>query len=389
MGEDPNAGAVPDAVPAPAGGGAEACGGGAEAFGGGTEARGGAEACGGVTAGAHRALAGAGTGRGAGDGVPRRRSGGLRRRPGRPGARQGTDHAHDHRRVDARRLLVALSLIAAFMAGEVAAAVVSGSLALLADAGHMLTDVGALAASLWAARLAARPAAGIWTYGLQRAEILSAAVNGVTLAAVALLVAVEAVTHLVHPPHVDGGVVVVVALAGAAVNLVATAVLAGADRVAMNVAGAFAHVVTDLYAFLATAAAGVVIVEVGWQRADAVASLAVVALMARAAWGLLRDSGRVLLEAAPEQVDVTDLRAHLRTVEHVVDVHDLHAWTLTSGQPVVSAHVVVEDECFASGHTPQILDRLQACLGGHFDVEHATFQLEPASHVRHEHGTHA
>ena len=316
------------------------------------------------------------------------------------GARGGPDghghahaHAHGHlhggRGADVSRLRGALVLIAAFMVGEVVAGALSGSLALLADAGHMLTDVGALAASLWAARLAARPAAGIWTYGLQRAEILSAAVNGVTLVAVGLLVAVEAVTRLVRPPAVDGTVVTAVALAGAVVNVAATVVLTGADRSSMNVAGAFAHVVTDLYAFLATAAAGVVIMLTGWRRADAVASLVVAALMARAAWSLLRDSGRVLLEATPEQLDIAEVRAHLGRVEHVVEVHDLHAWTLTSGQPVVSAHVVVEDGCFTSGHAPQILDRLQACLGAHFDVEHATFQLEPAAHTSHEPGTHA
>ncbi len=313
--------------------------------------------------------------------------------PAAGGRRGATDRRHGHvhvptRDADVRRLLVALALIAAFMVGEVVAAILSGSLVLFADAGHMLTDIGALAASAWAARLTARPAGGIWTFGLHRAEILSAAVNGVTLVSVALLIAVEAVTRLVHPPAVDGAVVIGVALVGAAVNLGATAVLSGASRTSLNVQGAFLHLLTDLYAFLATAAAGLVIVWTGWRRADAVASLLVAALMARAAWGLLRDSGRVLLEAVPEHVDIAEVRSHLRTVEHVVDVHDLHAWMVSSGLPVLSAHVVVEDACFASGHAPQILDQLQACIAGHFDVEHTTFQLELASHAPHEHGTH-
>ncbi len=289
---------------------------------------------------------------------------------------------------DARYLGVALGLISAFMVGEVIAAIASGSLALFADAGHMLTDVAALAASVWAARLAARPAAGRWTFGLKRAEILSALGNGVTLAVIAAVIAIEAITRLVNPPGVQGAVVLGVALAGALVNVAATAVLARANRSSLNVKGAFAHIVTDLYAFLGTAVAGLVIVLTGWSRADAVASLLVAGLMVHAAWGLLRDAGRILLQAAPDDVSLDEIRAHILGVEHVIGVHDLHAWTLTSDLPSLSAHVVVEDHCFASGHAPQILDSLQACLGEHFDVEHSTFQLEPASHTAHELGQH-
>lgn len=289
---------------------------------------------------------------------------------------------------DVLYLAVALGLISAFMVGEVIAAVTSGSLALLADAGHMLTDVGALAASVWAARLAARPAAGHWTYGLKRAEILSAAANGVTLAVIGGVIAVEATRRLISPPGVEGSVVLGVALAGAAVNVAAAAVLARANRKSLNVKGAFAHIVTDLYAFLGTAAAGLVIVLAGWSRADAVASLLVAGLMAYAAWGLLRDAGRILLQGAPEGISLDDVRAHISNLEHVMGVHDLHAWAVTTDLPTLSAHVVVEDRCFASGHAPQILDALQACLGEHFDVEHSTFQLEPVSHAAHEHGHH-
>lgn len=304
----------------------------------------------------------------------------------------GQGHAgHSHgvaADADVRYLAVALGLISAFMVGEVIAAVASGSLALFADAGHMLTDVAALAASVWAARLAARPAGGRWTYGLKRAEILSALGNGVTLAVIAAVITIEAVTRLVSPPAVQGSVVLGVALAGAAVNVVATAVLARANRSSLNVQGAFAHIVTDLYAFVGTAVAGLVIVLTGWVRADAVASLVVAGLMVHAAWGLLRDAGRILLQAAPDDVSLDEVRAHILGVEHVIGVHDLHAWTLTSNLPSLSAHVVVEDHCFASGHAPQILDSLQACLGEHFDVEHSTFQLEPASHTAHEIGQH-
>ena len=287
-----------------------------------------------------------------------------------------------------RYLTGALALIATFMVGEVVAAALSGSLALFADAGHMLTDVAALGASVVAARLAARPAGGIWTFGLKRAEILSAAANGIILLVVAVVITIEAAVRLAAPPGVDGSVVLGVALAGAVVNVAATAVLAKANRSSLNVRGAFAHVVTDLYAFLGTAAAGLAIMVAGWMRADAVASLVVAALMVRAAWGLLRDSGRILLQAAPAEVSLDEVRSHVVGVEHVLGVHDLHAWTLSSDLPTLSAHVVVEDHCFSSGHAPQVLDALQACLGAHFDVVHSTFQLEPASHAAHEPASH-
>ncbi len=301
------------------------------------------------------------------------------------------EHGHTHGvepGADLRYLGVALGLIAAFMLAEVIAALFSGSLALFADAGHMLTDVAALAASMWAARLATRPALGSWTYGLKRAEILSAAVNGVSLAVIGAVIAVEAVRRLIAPPQVTGGVVLGVALAGALVNVVATWVLARANRASLNVRGAFAHILTDLYAFLGTALAGLVIVLTGWVRADAIASLLVAGLMGHAAWGLLRDAGRILLQGAPEGVSLEDVRTHLAQCDHVIDVHDLHAWTVTSGLPVLTAHVTLQDHCFTDGHAPRVLDTLQTCLVGHFDVEHSTFQLETASHVDHEHATH-
>jgi cobalt-zinc-cadmium efflux system protein len=290
---------------------------------------------------------------------------------------------------DIRYLSAALALIVGFLVVEVVVAFLASSLALLSDAGHMLTDAGALAASLWAARLAARPAQGVWTFGLERAEILSAAGNGVTLLVVSGLVAFEAVRRLVQPPHVDGGPVLVVAAAGVGVNLLAAWTMSKADRSRLNVEGAFQHVLTDLYGFLATLVAGAVIVLTGQTRADAVASLVVVLLMLRAAWGLLRDSGRILLEAAPSGMDLTDIRGHLTENPHVRDVHDLHVWTVTSDLPALSAHVVVDDDCFLDGHVLQLLDQMQACLVGHFDVGHSTFQFEAASHADHEHATHS
>jgi cobalt-zinc-cadmium efflux system protein len=300
-------------------------------------------------------------------------------------------HSHSHSAApasDVRLLLLALSLIAVFLVVEVVAAIVGKSLALFADAGHMLTDVGALGMSAWAIRLSKRPAAGRWTFGLKRAEILSAAVNGVTLVAIGVLIAVEAIQRLVSPQHVDGGVVLSVALIGAGVNLVVVWLLSRANRTSLNIRGAYGHIVTDLFAFIATAVAGLIIVLSGWKRADPIASLLVVLLMTWTAWGLLRDSGKILLQASPDSLDLTHVRSHLAQVDHVLDVHDLHAWTVTSGETTLSAHVVVEDHCFESGHTPAILDALQQCLNEHFDVEHATFQLEPASHVSHEEGLH-
>ncbi len=298
---------------------------------------------------------------------------------------------HDHGAsadADIRYLIVALTLIGGFMVVEVVAAVLAGSLALLADAGHMFTDVAALAGSVWAARLATRPARGVWTFGFKRAEILAAAGNGVTLAVMAGIITVEAIRRLVFAPAVTGAVVLGVALAGAAVNVAATVVLARANRSSLNVQGAFAHIVTDLYAFAGTAVAGLVIVLTGWARADAVASLLVAGLMGRAAWKLLRDAGRILLQAAPQDIAVDDVRDHLLGETDVHGVHDLHVWTVTSGLPTLSAHVVVDDLCFTRGDAPQVLDRLQHCLAGHFDVEHSTFQLEPASHADHELGSH-
>jgi cobalt-zinc-cadmium efflux system protein len=268
---------------------------------------------------------------------------------------------------------------------ELVAGLLAHSLALVADAGHLLTDVAALGAALWAIPLAARPASGRFSFGLKRAEVMAAAVNGVLLVAVSGLVVVEAAHRIAHPAHVIGAPVVAVAAVGVVVSLVATSILAGGERRSLNVEGAFQHVLMDAAGFLATAVAGVLILTTGFRRADSIASLVVVVLMLRAAWRLLAESGRVLLEGVPEGVDLAIVRDRLLQADaHVVDVHDLHAWVVTSDLPAMSAHVVVDDSCFEDGHAPKILDTLQSAISGGFDVAHSTFQLEPAGHAAHE-----
>jgi cobalt-zinc-cadmium efflux system protein len=290
---------------------------------------------------------------------------------------------------DRRALKLALALLIAFMVFEVSAAVASNSVVLLADAGHMLVDVGAIACSLLAIDLAARPETGSHTYGLKRAEILAAAGNALALLVVAALVTFEAVGRLLHPEAVDGAVLIVVAAVGAAVNLVATVTMSRANRQSLNIEGAYRHILTDLYGFAGTLIVGVVIVATGFDRADAIASLVVVLLMLRAAVQLLRPGVHILLEATPDDIDLEEVRRHLIELPEVQSVHDLHAWTLTSSLPILTAHVVVTDECFSSGDAGRVLDHLQDCLSGHFDVGHSTLQFESAGHLEHELGGHA
>jgi cobalt-zinc-cadmium efflux system protein len=290
----------------------------------------------------------------------------------------GMGHGHSHGPPatggDRRRLRLALALVLGLMAGEVVAGVLAGSLALLSDAAHMLTDAGALALALLAARLAARPARGGFTFGMRRAEILSAQVNGATLVALGALIVYEGIRRLVSPPDVDGATVLVVALAGVAVNLAATQVLAGADRRSLNVEGAFQHILTDLFAFIGTAVAGAVVLVTGFDRADGIAALAVAALMLRAGYGLLRDSSRVLLEAAPRELDPEKIGRALASQPHVVEVHDLHVWEVTSGFPALSAHVLVGPDCDVTKHRRDLAELLH----DRFGIEHTTLQLEHA-----------
>jgi cobalt-zinc-cadmium efflux system protein len=285
----------------------------------------------------------------------------------------GHDHSHGVGEDTSRsRLIAALSLLLVFAAGEVVVGVLAGSVALLTDAGHMVSDAAALALALVAIGLAARPPGGSLTYGLKRAEPASALVNGVTLAVLALVFTVQAIVRLIDPHDVDAVPVLVLALVGIPVNLAATAMLAGADRSSLNVEGAFQHVLTDLYAFIATAIAAIVILATGFDRADPIAALVVAALMAHAAYGLLRDSGRIFMEAAPADVDVDDVGHALAAFPGVASVHDLHVWELTSGFPALSAHVVVgaAEDCHARREDLQVL------LHERFGIDHATLQVE-------------
>ncbi len=290
----------------------------------------------------------------------------------------GNGHAHGHSHGgthDARRLGVALGLILAFMAVEVVVGVLAHSLALLSDAAHMLTDAGALVMSLVVLRLAAQPAGGNRTFGLRRSEILSAQANGAALLVLAGLIVYGAVRRLVSPPDAKGGAIFVVALLGIGVNLLATWQLSGANRRSLNVEGSFQHVVTDLYAFIATAAAGAVILVTGWVRADAVAALFVAALMLRASWQLLRDSGRVLLDIAPAGLSVEEIGQAMASSEAVVEVHDLHVWEVTTEFPSLSAHVLVEPGADCHG----IRRELESMLRDRFGLEHTTLQVDHAS----------
>jgi cobalt-zinc-cadmium efflux system protein len=273
---------------------------------------------------------------------------------------------------DRGKLAIALGLILAFMAGEVVAGILAGSLALLSDAAHMLTDAAAIGLALLAAHLAAKPARGQLTFGFKRAEILSAQFNGATLLVLALLIIYEAIRRLIHPPPVHGLTVLVVALAGIGVNLAAAYTLSGANRRSMNVEGAFQHIVSDLAAFIFTAIAGLIIVATGAVRADAVASLLVAAIMLRAAYSLLKASGRVFLEAAPEGLHPDEIGHVLAAQPGVVEVHDLHVWEVTSGFPALSAHVLVgqDNDCHELSRSLKLL------LHEQFGIDHTTLQVD-------------
>ena len=286
-------------------------------------------------------------------------------------------------------LIGALAAALAIFVVEVVGSLVSGSLALLADAGHVLADAGGVALALGAALLAARPAAGRRTFGWARAEILAAAVNGLLLAGMGVYVLVEGVRRLVHPAPVDSGDMAIFAAIGLTGNLVGLALLFRARTASLNLRGAFLEVATDTATSIGVLAGAAVIALTGFNRADPLVSIAIGAVILPRALRLLRDAAHILLEAAPADVDLAEIRRHIQDVEHVRDVHDLHVYTVTSGLPVLTAHVVVDDECFHSGHAPQMLDAVQECLAGHFDVEHSTIQLEPAGHADHEHSTHA
>jgi cobalt-zinc-cadmium efflux system protein len=276
---------------------------------------------------------------------------------------------------DKRLLTGALGLILAFMACEVVVGLLAHSLALISDAAHMLTDAASIVLALIAMRLAAAPPRGGYTYGLTRAEILSAQVNGISLLLLSVWLVYEAVRRLLHPPEVAGGLVLATALAGVVVNLAATWLIGRANRSSLNVEGVFQHIITDLYAFIATAVAGVVMIFTGFTRADAIASLIVVALMLKAGTGLVRDSWRIFLEAAPTGLKPDRIGHALAKRPHVVEVHDLHIWQITSGMPAASAHVLVSvgEDCHA---VRADLERVLEC---DYQITHTTLQVDHAS----------
>lgn len=299
---------------------------------------------------------------------------------------------HDHAPANARgatnrRLLaVSLGITSVVMVVQVVGAIVSGSLALLADAAHMFTDTAALVIALIATAVAARPANDRRTFGYQRAEVFGALLNGGILIVLSVWVAVEGVLRLIDPGDVEvaGGLMLAVAVVGLAANAVAMWLLSAAQRTSINVRGAYLEVMGDLIGSAAVIVAAIVILITGWTGADAVASLLIAALIVPRAIGLLREVASVLSEGTPRGMQVREIREHILETPDVVGVHDVHVWQLTRGAPVFSAHVVVAEAALEDGRAAGILANLQSCLDQHFDVEHSTFQLEPAGHVEHD-----
>ncbi|MFE1167090.1 cation diffusion facilitator family transporter [Nocardiopsis sp. NPDC058789] len=298
---------------------------------------------------------------------------------------------HDHGPITAgaansRRLALVLGLMLVVAVVQVTGATFSGSLALLADAGHTVTDSFGVALALAAVWIAARPATSKRTFGFQRAEILAAAVNAIVLFALCAFIVVEAVDRLRDPAEVSGLGMVVVAAFGLVMNIVAMLVLRSGAKESLNVKGAYLEVMSDALASVGVIVGGLIVWLTGWQQADTLVSLGIAAIIVPRAWALLKEAVHVLLEATPKGMDLSEVREHLMNHPAVIDVHDLHAWTITSGVPVMSAHVVVaEDDLRDSG---RMLDELHECLTGHFDVEHSTLQLEPPGHADHEGARH-
>jgi cobalt-zinc-cadmium efflux system protein len=291
----------------------------------------------------------------------------------------GHDHGHGHGHshgpsadADRRWLSVALALIVSFMVVEIVVGLLASSLALLSDAAHMLTDAGAIALALVAAALAARPPSRRFSFGLGRAEILAAQANGATLLVLAGVLAIESVRRLLQPPEVEGGLVIVVGVLGALVNVAAAWALSRSERRGLNVEGAMAHVLTDLFGSVAAVIAGVVIVTTGFGAADGVAALLVSVLMVRSGWSLLRDSGRILLEGTPKDIDLDEVGNALARASGVVEVHDLHVWEVTSGFPALAAHVLVREGDDCHGRRRE----LEGLLHERFGIDHTTLQVD-------------
>jgi cobalt-zinc-cadmium efflux system protein len=300
-------------------------------------------------------------------------------------------HQHDHAAitdVTQRRLTFVLAVSTVVLLTQIAGAIVSGSLALLADAGHLLTDVAGLTMALVAVVLSRRPATDSKTWGYRRLEVVAAAAQAAVLLAVGGYVLVSAVRRLVSPPDVSDDLMIIFGVVGLVGNLAGMAALLGFRKVNLNLRAAFLEVVADALGSATVVVAGLVIGITGWLRGDAVASLVIGVLIIPRTLKLLRDSVNVLLESTPRGMELGQVRAHLLQVEHVIDVHDLHATSVATGLPVLTVHAVVPDECFHDGHLMRMLDQLQECLAGHFDVEHSTIQFEAESHVAHERATH-
>jgi cobalt-zinc-cadmium efflux system protein len=306
-------------------------------------------------------------------------------------AESGGSHGHSHGMsadADKKWLTLSLILIVGFMAAEVVVGIIAGSLALITDAGHMLTDAASIVLALVAIRLSARPARGDYTYGLKRTEILSAQANGITLLLLAAYFVFEGIRRLFDPGEVQGLLVFITALVGIVVNVAASWCISRANRTSLNVEGAFQHILNDLYAFIATAIAGAVVWLTGFARADAIAALIVAALMVKAGWGLVRASGRIFLEASPKHIDPGAVGARLAAVPSVVEIHDLHIWEITSGEAAVSAHVIVGDgtDCHA------IRGDLERILYETHHIDHTTLQVDhvcaddPDEHCVEPHG---
>jgi cobalt-zinc-cadmium efflux system protein len=299
----------------------------------------------------------------------------------------GVGHGHGHaagRAVDRSRLKVVLGVTLVVVGVEVVGAWVSGSLALLADAGHLVSDAVGVGAALSASYVATLPASSKRTFGLHRAEILAALANAVVLLGVCGYLAVEGVRRLIAPAPVETGPMLVFAVIGLVANGVSLSLLVRRKDASLNMRGAYLEVLGDLFGSIMVVAAALVIMATGFLRADPLVSLAIAVLILPRSYGLLRDAVAVLLETTPAHLDLDDVRDHLRKVPGVVDVHDLHAWTITSGMPVLSAHVTVTDACLEKRGVGSLLDEFSGCVASHFAVEHVTFQIEPESHRAHE-----
>jgi cobalt-zinc-cadmium efflux system protein len=296
--------------------------------------------------------------------------------------------SHDHAQHSANRtsLTIAIAIVGTVLLVEIGGALVSGSLALFADAGHMLSDLAGLIIALIATVIAARPATDRQTFGYQRAEVFGALINGAILVVVAVTVGIGGISRLLDSAHADVHSVpmLVVAAIGLVANIAAMLVLRQAADRSINVRGAYLEVFGDLLGSIAVIIAAVVILTTGFVQADALASLLIAVMIVPRAFLLLRDVVRVLSESAPVDTDVALIREHILAEPGVVAVHDVHVWAITSGAPVFTAHVVVEPAVFASGNAGALLDTLSGCLDQHFDVAHSTFQLEPSEHAEHE-----